>query len=627
VTSKSSRCAPSIICDNSVPLTLCKTYARDLSGTSQYNLYRLSDAHNDTDSFLAIAAFEYQRLDTKGCLSRRSNKPARRRSQRPLVSFFSLNNQERYSRIAPSLLANKAWQDLLLERFMRSQVDGNSEGSIRARSGDLKTFWQNASNRFDVSGDGRVSPIDLAQLIWFLNSDKHQAGQLPPKTVPEAPFVDVNGDGRVTTADANELEAKLNARPSPTPTTATFPTFTPTAFVPPTGMTPLPTLVPDPKQPLPTAAPNTPRPRPTQEAPRPSATPTRGTGTPAPQPPTTTPLPPNVPPPNATVPSDEGDGDDTNLGGLTRRLTIRSANGYVGANPVTTTPAGIQDCYLDGARNCTGAFPVGQMISFEFPAVAYKGSQVAQFQYYRCAGRQSSHTGAMGRRTVRLPLTETTTCRAFYDSSGGNWLRFDIARFSGDPIIARGSRSEDQITCQGGSSRDCAAQFSSGSPVSISWPQVITRGGESLQFRNYFCQGQRSSVTGPRGQTQQRLFLSEDTSCTAYYGSQEGGRLLTIYGNPFQGGQVTSSPSGINCNFNRGANECQKRFPPGSPVNLSYPSSITVSDKRGQQSLQFCRYYCHNGSGTVTGPKRVTEQRLFMSGDWNCTAYYFPYQC
>jgi len=181
VTSKSSRCAPSIICDNSVPLTLCKTYARDLSGTSQYNLYRLSDAHNDTDSFLAIAAFEYQRLDTKSCLSRRSNKPARRRSQRPLVSFFSLNNQERYSRIAPSLLANKAWQDLLLERFMRSQVDGNSEGSIRARSGDLKTFWQNASNRFDVSGDGRVSPIDLAQLIWFLNSDKHQAGQLPPR--------------------------------------------------------------------------------------------------------------------------------------------------------------------------------------------------------------------------------------------------------------------------------------------------------------------------------------------------------------------------------------------------------------------------------------------------------------
>ncbi|RMF39887.1 MAG: hypothetical protein D6753_12750, partial [Planctomycetota bacterium] len=60
--------------------------------------------------------------------------------------------------------------------------------------------FTNPSNNLDVNGDGRVSPIDVLQVINYLNDpSRPKTLSLPATNVP--PFVDVNGDGFVSPID------------------------------------------------------------------------------------------------------------------------------------------------------------------------------------------------------------------------------------------------------------------------------------------------------------------------------------------------------------------------------------------------------------------------------------------
>lgn len=67
-------------------------------------------------------------------------------------------------------------------------------------------------NGLDVNGDGFVSPIDVLQVINYLNSSAPRILDLADATgLP--PFVDVNGDGLVSPQDVNIIITYLNSRP------------------------------------------------------------------------------------------------------------------------------------------------------------------------------------------------------------------------------------------------------------------------------------------------------------------------------------------------------------------------------------------------------------------------------
>lgn len=70
--------------------------------------------------------------------------------------------------------------------------------------------YQNSSNRLDVSGDGFVSPIDVLQVINYLNSGAPNALTLPATGTP--PYLDVNGDAFVTAIDVLLIVNYLNAQ-------------------------------------------------------------------------------------------------------------------------------------------------------------------------------------------------------------------------------------------------------------------------------------------------------------------------------------------------------------------------------------------------------------------------------
>jgi hypothetical protein len=71
-------------------------------------------------------------------------------------------------------------------------------------------YWQNSSNRFDVTGDGNVSPIDVLQVINRLN--RGQPLPIPPTSSDQpAPWYDVTGDNLLTPLDALQLINRLNA--------------------------------------------------------------------------------------------------------------------------------------------------------------------------------------------------------------------------------------------------------------------------------------------------------------------------------------------------------------------------------------------------------------------------------
>jgi hypothetical protein len=58
--------------------------------------------------------------------------------------------------------------------------------------------WQNPVNRFDVSGEGVVSPLDVLLILNYINDPRNDLTQRLPAVKPsEQPFLDVNGSGFV----------------------------------------------------------------------------------------------------------------------------------------------------------------------------------------------------------------------------------------------------------------------------------------------------------------------------------------------------------------------------------------------------------------------------------------------
>jgi hypothetical protein len=71
-------------------------------------------------------------------------------------------------------------------------------------------FWQNPRNRFDVNDDDNVEPLDVLQLVNFINANGSGALQIPPGPDAPPPFVDVSGDNRVAPIDALQLINEIN---------------------------------------------------------------------------------------------------------------------------------------------------------------------------------------------------------------------------------------------------------------------------------------------------------------------------------------------------------------------------------------------------------------------------------
>ncbi|MEQ1825450.1 MAG: pre-peptidase C-terminal domain-containing protein [Pirellula sp.] len=77
----------------------------------------------------------------------------------------------------------------------------------------LRNPYTNPTNNLDVSGDGNISPIDVLQLVNYINFNG--AGPLPfPVTVAVPPYLDVNGDGSVGPLDVLSVINFINARSS-----------------------------------------------------------------------------------------------------------------------------------------------------------------------------------------------------------------------------------------------------------------------------------------------------------------------------------------------------------------------------------------------------------------------------
>jgi len=71
-----------------------------------------------------------------------------------------------------------------------------------------ESVWTNLSNRFDVNNDGDITPIDVLNIINYLNVDG--SAELPDSRNQGQPFYDVSGDGWVTPADAIQTINEIN---------------------------------------------------------------------------------------------------------------------------------------------------------------------------------------------------------------------------------------------------------------------------------------------------------------------------------------------------------------------------------------------------------------------------------
>jgi hypothetical protein len=70
------------------------------------------------------------------------------------------------------------------------------------------TIYQNPVNRFDVNGDGFISPIDALLIINDLNLNGPRP--LPPGSFTPPPYLDVNGSNSVEPSDALQVINYLN---------------------------------------------------------------------------------------------------------------------------------------------------------------------------------------------------------------------------------------------------------------------------------------------------------------------------------------------------------------------------------------------------------------------------------
>jgi parallel beta-helix repeat protein len=72
--------------------------------------------------------------------------------------------------------------------------------------------YTNPINPFDVTGDGFVSPIDVLQVINFINTSGGGSVGLTLPRDPELPLLDVNGDGAVNSLDVSGIITYINSR-------------------------------------------------------------------------------------------------------------------------------------------------------------------------------------------------------------------------------------------------------------------------------------------------------------------------------------------------------------------------------------------------------------------------------
>lgn len=71
--------------------------------------------------------------------------------------------------------------------------------------------WQNPNNKYDVTGDGHVTPIDALRIINYLNrSGPGRVPPLPAEPTTSGGYFDVNGDGSITPSDALAVINQLN---------------------------------------------------------------------------------------------------------------------------------------------------------------------------------------------------------------------------------------------------------------------------------------------------------------------------------------------------------------------------------------------------------------------------------
>ncbi|MCE2810711.1 MAG: dockerin type I domain-containing protein, partial [Planctomycetaceae bacterium] len=84
-------------------------------------------------------------------------------------------------------------------------IDGEVEDWMITISSNPYT---NPTNNFDVTGDGFVSPIDVLQIVNYINAGFPSRPPLPPTAVP--PFLDVNGDGFINALDVLAVIDEIN---------------------------------------------------------------------------------------------------------------------------------------------------------------------------------------------------------------------------------------------------------------------------------------------------------------------------------------------------------------------------------------------------------------------------------
>ena len=114
--------------------------------------------------------------------------------------------------------ANTSTQVALRVRMSSQEVLGPTGA---APDGEVEDYYvninrnpyTNPSNRLDVNGDGGVSPLDVLQLVNYINFNG--SGPLPfPTAFTPPPFLDVNSDGFVTPLDVLAVINFINGQTS-----------------------------------------------------------------------------------------------------------------------------------------------------------------------------------------------------------------------------------------------------------------------------------------------------------------------------------------------------------------------------------------------------------------------------
>jgi len=95
-------------------------------------------------------------------------------------------------------------------RYVISDNDGRPSVPTEVTVRVVVSIYQNPRNRFDVDGEGTVSPLDVLVLINLLNS---QGPSLQVDGLPGPPaYVDVNADNRVDPLDVLDVINHINSR-------------------------------------------------------------------------------------------------------------------------------------------------------------------------------------------------------------------------------------------------------------------------------------------------------------------------------------------------------------------------------------------------------------------------------